>query len=307
MPPQPSPRFTVIVPTYQRPSQLRACLDALASLRAPAGGLEVVVVDDGSESVPELPVDLVESLRLQLVRQPHRGPAAARNAGAAVARGSVLVFTDDDCRPTADWLVRLAEAAEAAPGAMIGGAVTNALVTDPYAAATQTITGYVFEYRLKHQQTGRFFATNNLLVPAERFRELRGFDERFPTAAGEDYDFCARWQEAGWPAAVAPEAVVEHAHGHQLRSFWRQHFQYGRALLRVRRGMARRAQQRLPSLEAPRYYAGLLLAGFRRREAVGRWRLTALVALSQAATVVGAVRELLQPAAGSGTPTLRGH
>ena len=302
-----APRFSVIVPTYGRPAALLACLQALARLEWPRDEVEVVVVNDGGDPPAPLPPDLLESLTVRILEQPHRGPAAARNAGARAARGTILLFTDDDCRPRPDWLARLAECGAAAPGAMIGGAVQNALSHDPYAAATQAIASYAFDYRARYQGTKRFFTTNNLMVPADRFRALGGFDERFPTAAGEDYDFCARWQEAGWPAALASAAIVDHYHGHGLSSFWRQHFQYGRALLRVRTGMAARARRRLPSLEAPRYYAGLLTAPLRGREPAGRWRLAALVALSQAATVVGALLELVHRPPGRAGAPARGH
>jgi glycosyltransferase involved in cell wall biosynthesis len=45
----------------------------------------------------------------------------ARNAGAKLAQGQYLAFTDDDCAPTPDWLTFLAQGLEGAPQAMIGG------------------------------------------------------------------------------------------------------------------------------------------------------------------------------------------
>src|SRR5262249_60796243 len=70
-----SASFTVIVPTRDRPAQLQGCLEALDRQDYPS--YEVVVVDDTRGE----------------------GPAAARNAGAERARGELLAFTDDACRP----------------------------------------------------------------------------------------------------------------------------------------------------------------------------------------------------------------
>ena len=52
----------------------------------------------------------------RLVPAPGPGSYAARNAGAAAARGGLLVFTDADCLPDPGWLAALAAAADAAPG-----------------------------------------------------------------------------------------------------------------------------------------------------------------------------------------------
>ncbi len=42
------PTFSVIIPTYGRPDQLRNCLDTLVEVDPPDGGFEVVIVDDGT-------------------------------------------------------------------------------------------------------------------------------------------------------------------------------------------------------------------------------------------------------------------
>src|SRR3712207_1403127 len=96
------PFFSVIVPTYERPAQLAACLGALARLDCPAASFEVIVVDDGSAAAPGRRLDeFRDLLDVRLLTQANAGPAAARNRGASEARGSFLAFTDDDCAPDA--------------------------------------------------------------------------------------------------------------------------------------------------------------------------------------------------------------
>ena len=97
------PFFSIVVPTYQRPVQLAACLQALSRLDYARERFEVIVVDDGSPTPPKAVVEsLRDRLQLTLHLQRHAGPAAARNAGAMRARGKYLAFTDDDCLPAAD-------------------------------------------------------------------------------------------------------------------------------------------------------------------------------------------------------------
>lgn len=85
---------SAVVPAYGRPPFLREAIDSALAQTLPVR--EVIVVDDCS---PEPLSPIVEPFgeRVRYLRQPrNQGPNAARNAGAAVARGDVLAFLDDD-------------------------------------------------------------------------------------------------------------------------------------------------------------------------------------------------------------------
>ena len=99
--------FSVVIPTYNRPSQLRECLEALADQDYPRTAFEVIVVDDGStESLRGIDDLFRAKLPLVFLRQQNAGPASARNTGAQHAKGRYIAFTDDDCVPARDWLRR---------------------------------------------------------------------------------------------------------------------------------------------------------------------------------------------------------
>lgn len=288
--------ISVIIPTYDRAVQLDACLAALGRCTYPREALEVVVVDDGSPA----PLDDVVAphrhwLRITLERQPNAGPAAARNRGAAAARGSLLAFTDDDCVPDPEWLSVLARHAAARPGHMIGGRTVNLLTGNPFSTASQQLVSYLYEYGLRSAGTAPwtgFFASNNLSVPAADFRRIGGFDVDFPLAAGEDRDFCARWNEAGIPAHYAPDAVVRHRHRLGPASFWRQHWNYGRGAFHFHRARQRRGGGPLRP-EPLGFYIGMLRYPF-RHESAARGALHAkLLGIAQVANVLGYYREKL--------------
>ena len=100
--------ISIIVPTYNRPSQIRDCVSSLAELDYPRERFEVIIVDDGGDvPLDDLRREIEGRNNFTLIRKDNGGPASARNAGAEAARGKWLAFTDDDCRPTSDWLTKL--------------------------------------------------------------------------------------------------------------------------------------------------------------------------------------------------------
>jgi len=90
----PTPRsVSVIIPTYNRASLLGFTIDNMLAQTLPPA--EVIVVDDGStDETPGIVAAYGD--RVRYVRQRNAGPAAARNAGLALATGRYIQFMDDD-------------------------------------------------------------------------------------------------------------------------------------------------------------------------------------------------------------------
>lgn len=91
------PELSVVIPTYNRAEQLRACLESLAQQEQPVADFEVVVVVDGStDHTPDMLAALELPYVLRVVRQENRGSARARNHGIEASRGRFCLFLDDD-------------------------------------------------------------------------------------------------------------------------------------------------------------------------------------------------------------------
>lgn len=286
--------FSIIVPTCNRPGQLAMCMQALARLDYPRDRFEVIVVDDGSEMpLDEIVARFCTQLVVTLLRQENAGPAAARNTGAEHARGTFLAFIDDDCTPASDWLQTLQTRFATTPDRIIGGRTLNALPLNLYTTASQLIIDLVYAYYNVDPNHARFFASNNLALPAASFRAISGFDPTFVTS--EDRELCDRWLYHGYRMTYAPEAIVYHAHALTLRTFWRQHFRYGRGAMRFHQARAQRHSGqfwqelgfyiRLPALL---YEA---LTAKRRGQALG---LLPLLAVWQGANAAGFVWEWMK-------------
>jgi len=290
----PSPTFSVVVPTYERPASLARCLDALAAQTLDHDRFEVIVVDDGSAEPPRAVVArAATSIEVRLIEQANAGPATARNAGAEASRGRYVVFTDDDCRPDPAWLSAIDVTAACHPGCAIGGRIVNALGDGLYSTASQLLVEFLYEYFNVDESEGRFFITSNLAFPTESFRRIGGFDVTFPLAAAEDRDLCDRWREAGLCLLYCDDAIVHHAHALGLRSFCRQHFNYGRGAFHLHRARARRGEKPL-RVEPPRFYGRLVGYPFGRDAGTRVVALSALMALSQGIYVGGYVSERLR-------------
>lgn len=234
--------FSIVIPTYNRSEHLRDCLRSISQLLYTRSGYEVVVVDDGGDVSLEATVrPFLARLDLTLLRQSNAGPARARNAGAAVARGEYVVFTDDDCRPDPCWLGALARAAEANPGAALGGETRNGLPGNVFSTASQELLHYLYGRVNGDAGDAVFITSNNLALPRKRFEEIGGFDEVFPLAAAEDRDLCHRWRWRGGRIVYVREAIVVHQHRLDFGRFLKQHFDYGRGAVTFHRLKGRRA------------------------------------------------------------------
>ncbi len=288
---EPRPFFSVVIPTYNRPERLEQCLQSLTRLDYPRDRFEVVVVDDGSKVPMSTVIDSFESqLPVRLLRQQNAGPASARNAGAAAARGRYLAFTDDDCQPASDWLTAIAAAFTEAPDALIGGYTINALPENLYSTGSQLLIDYLYDYYNRSGGEATFFASNNFAMPRDAFHKIGGFDTTFPLAAGEDREFCDRWQHHELPMRYIPNMQIRHTHTLGLTSFWRQHFNYGRGAFHFHKVRSCREAEPV-KVEPLTFYLQLLSYPLTRRQGWRSLSLSGLFFLSQVANVAGFFQE----------------
>ncbi len=279
------PSFSIIIPTYNRPEKLSACIQAVSTLDYPARRFEVIVVDDGTLSDLE-PVlaPYRETLDLKLIVQDHGGPASARNRGAEEASGDYLAFTDDDCRPRKEWLQSFAGQFTRSADRVLGGRTVNALVDNPFSTASQVLVSYICDYFLK--KGAPIFPSNNLALSRENFHRVGGFDTRFPFAAGEDREICDRCLSHGSKFIFVEDAVMDHYHSLSLRKFAAQHFNYGRGAFFHHRLRAARGAGRI-KVEPFRFYTRLIRSPYSLEPDNRPFLVSLLLVLTQAANAAG--------------------
>ncbi len=284
-------RFSLIIPTYNRPQDLARCLAAIARLDYPRDDFEVLVVDDGGSVDLGPLVDAHRpAMQLTLWRQPNSGPGIARNKGATHAAGQFLAFIDDDCAPQEGWLRALDAALARKPDALVGGTVLNGLRDNPHAEASQHIHEFFREHYNRDPDNCRFFPSNNIAVAAALYRRVGGFDAEFRRNAAEDRDFCDRWIRSGSRLVLAADAFIVHFPQMSFVGFWNQRYRYGRGAFTY--AMARRQRDAGPvPFQGWGVHAKLIAFPLRKSLRPGAFYLSFLVFVAQLANFIGYLRE----------------
>jgi glycosyltransferase involved in cell wall biosynthesis len=215
-----SVQVSVVVPTRNRPEKLRRVLSSLQAQSLARERFEIIVVDDGSEPPVRLVADA--SGPTSLIRLESSERSAARNRGATVAAGELVVFVDDDMLPGPSFLAAHLAAQSEWPGALAVGAVAL-----PPSASEQPFGRFRTALERQSQPESRgvadqpnLCAAGNMSMPRARFLELGGFDPEM--VSSEDQDLALRHTSRGGLIVFLPEAIALHDDDHlDIRSYCR--------------------------------------------------------------------------------------
>ena len=212
---------SVIVPTYNRKENLKKCLEALKKIDYPKKSYEAIIINDGGEDGTDefMKKFIKENKGFKYLKQKNSGPAKARNNGVKNSKGEIIVFIDDDIIVPKNLIEKHLKYYK---NKKIGGVGGNQLPKKLSWPDLYYIARYLDEF-LKVQKwldpnSGKGLATANCSYRAKILKELKGFDESFPLAAGEDIDLSRRVMERGWTLVKDPTIVTEHLRSETFRS-----------------------------------------------------------------------------------------
>jgi O-antigen biosynthesis protein len=203
-------RISVVIVTVGTSRVLERGLAAV--VRGTRRPHELVLVDQAPEPSTTA---VAEHIPVRIHRAPALGVSRARNLGASLATGDYLAFTDDDCVPDDGWLAALADALEGAGAAAASGRVLPLDEGTSGLVAVSSRTDERFRTVGGNDVAPWTVGTGgNLLIRADLFRALGGFDEQLgpgaPFRAAEDIDLVERLLAGGGRLAYTPAAVVRH-------------------------------------------------------------------------------------------------
>ncbi|MEZ5102653.1 MAG: glycosyltransferase [Thermoleophilia bacterium] len=210
---------SVIVPVHGLVELTRQCLTALLETVGPRDDLEVIVVDDAS------PEDVAAALgpldpRVRVVRnEANLGFARACNAGAAAARGRLLLFLNNDTVPLAGWLEPLLAAAGEDAQTIVGARLLHQNGTVQHAGIAigqadrlprHPYRGFPGDHPAVTRTRPLQAVTGAcLLVARDAFERLGGFDATFVNGF-EDVDLCLRLRERGGAVVYCGASALVH-------------------------------------------------------------------------------------------------
>ncbi|MCU0625155.1 MAG: glycosyltransferase family 2 protein [Gemmatimonadaceae bacterium] len=209
------PRLSIIVPVHDAAAHLARALAALQASSLARSEWELIVVADGCRDRSAAIAAGVADHVIELPWPP-RGPAHARNVGAAHARAPLLGFVDADVCVHPDALARMmATMARGGADAVIG--TYDDAPPAPGAVSRYRNLAHAFAHRRAAGRVSSFWAGLGAMSTA-RFRQLGGFDaQRYPTPSIEDVELGYRLVRAGGTIILDPELRGTHLKAWTLR------------------------------------------------------------------------------------------
>ncbi|MBD2314641.1 glycosyltransferase [Desertifilum sp. FACHB-1129] len=174
-----NPRLSIIIPTYNRPHLLPRAVKS--ALEQTIEEIEVIVVDDGSKTPPQLE----EHPKLKVIRfEQNQGNAVVRNAGAKAAKGQWISYLDDDDRLLPTFAETSLNALEKTHLPKPVAAISALAVVNNQGEVLQTRVpptlprgSYFFLEEIEPQYS--FLSKQTLFIERELFLSIGGFDESF--------------------------------------------------------------------------------------------------------------------------------
>ncbi|WP_420644286.1 glycosyltransferase [Candidatus Leptofilum sp.] len=214
--------ISIIIPALNARSTLPACLAACQAQTLPAGiTTEIILVDDGSTDGTQA---VAEAAGVQLIQHAKRRAAgAARNSGLAVATGEIILFTDADCVPEANWV---AEMCRPFQDPAVQGCKGIYATRQPELVARFVQIEYEDKYDLlRTQPVIDFIDTYSAGYRTAVLQASGGFDESIRYV--EDQELSFRLAAAGHKMVFQETAVVWHQHSNSLSRYFRKKVMIG--------------------------------------------------------------------------------
>ena len=227
------PKYSVIVPVYNRPIELAELLESLA--KQTYTDFEVLVVEDGSSvRSEEVYQQFAGKLRIQYFYKPNTGPGPSRNFGFEHARGDYFVVFDSDCILPPDYFSIVEDYLKKNPIEVWGGPDRGHESFSPlqqamaYTMSSVLTTGGI---RGGKNQADKFQPRSfNMGISRKVWEATGGF--KFDRLA-EDIELSIRIRKAGFSIGLIPEAFVYHKRRTELSQFFHQVQGFGRGRVRV--------------------------------------------------------------------------
>ena len=222
------PYFSVIIPVYNRPDEVRELLESLS--KQTLKDFEVLLIEDGSVNrCDTVAQEFDKDLNICYFYKENSGRSLTRNYGMERASGEYLIFFDSDCIiPERYFEIVKARLEEDYVDCFGGPDAAHTSFSNLQKAISYSMTSFFTTGGKKKKKKGmeKFTPrTFNMGFSKEVYKRVGGFKDMF----GEDIDLSLRIQKAGFHTVLIRDAFVYHKRRVSFRSFYRQVSVFGRA------------------------------------------------------------------------------
>ena len=222
------PYFSVIIPVYNRPDEVRELLESLS--KQTLKDFEVLLIEDGSVNrCDTVAQEFDKDLNICYFYKENSGRSLTRNYGMERASGEYLIFFDSDCIiPERYFEIVKARLEEDYVDCFGGPDEAHSSFSNLQKAISYSMTSFFTTGGIRGGKKGmeKFTPrTFNMGFSKEVYKRVGGFKDMF----GEDIDLSLRIQKAGFHTVLIRDAFVYHKRRVSFRSFYRQVSVFGRA------------------------------------------------------------------------------
>ncbi|MBI5869578.1 MAG: glycosyltransferase [Actinobacteria bacterium] len=204
------PEVSVIIPLFNGADTIGLVLEAL--YESTSRNFEVIIINDRStDNSLQVLKELTKKYPFRLIDFPeNRGVSKARNAGAAAARGEIILFIDADCIVLPDTIERSVKALRKGDSICVGGAYTREPWDKDFFSIFQSLYIHHVETKIEHPD---YIATHCMAIWKETYDEFGGFKEDYfigHAASVEDVELSHRLIKAGYQLSMPRDIQVQH-------------------------------------------------------------------------------------------------
>ncbi|WP_108422900.1 glycosyltransferase [Flagellimonas amoyensis] len=220
--------FSIVVPVYNRPEEIRELLESLRKQDFKED-FEVVIVEDGSSESSERVVEgFQDKLHISYYYKSNSGPGDSRNFGMQRAKGNYFIILDSDCILPQQYLTEVDKELKREFVHCFGGPdAADQSFTTVQKAINYVMTSFFTTGGIRggKKAVGKFQPRSfNMGISSEAFAKVGGFGRIHP---GEDPDLTFRIWKAGFDSRLFPNAFVYHKRRIDWNKFYIQVNKFG--------------------------------------------------------------------------------
>lgn len=268
-----APRFSIIIPVYNRIDEVRDLLDSLS--KQSVKNFELILVEDGStQPCKDVSDEYSSKIDITYFYKPNEGRSIARNYGMERASGNYFIFFDSDCVIPHDYFEMLSRSLDNKTLDCFGGPdAAHESFSSTQKAINYSMTSFLTTGGIRGGKISleKFVPrTFNMGFSRKVYEKVGGYREMF----SEDIDMSTRIRNAGFSIGLIPEAKVYHKRRVDFKKFMRQVYVFGmsRITLKLLYPDSLKAVHMLPALFVIGSIALILMAIF-----INPWWITPLI------------------------------